>query len=117
MRSRPIQRKGQEKISFDRHVGSCVSSLLLTMDRYACRNDLATIPSYTSRRGVSVRGCLGEEKKARALIVKIQKGRAWMNSQQMSPTRSASQEQLSSTRLHGRWIMLGRGAWMVLVVL
>ncbi len=40
-----------------------------------------------------------------------------MNGQQTSPTMLASHERFSYARLHGRWIMLGRGAWMVLVVL
>src|ERR1700719_3072141 len=40
-----------------------------------------------------------------------------MNGQQVSPTRPASQEQLSSTRLHRRWMVPGRSIWIALVVL
>src|SRR5450432_2340993 len=40
-----------------------------------------------------------------------------MNGQQTSPTMPTSHEQFSYTRLHGRWVALGRGTWITQVVL
>jgi hypothetical protein len=40
-----------------------------------------------------------------------------MNRQRMSPTRAASQAVTGSTRLHERWTVPGRVAWLALIVL
>src|SRR5262249_16919852 len=43
--------------------------------------------------------------------------RMHMNSRQPSPTRMASQGPLSYLRLRGHWLVLGRSAWITMVIL